>query len=413
MILFEKVSLLNLFSGKEALREVVFERKLDFHGVVVVEVRVITRVVFIEFVFIFPRAELKFDARHHVLGGVVQQVHKSIVAHLESIVRLTIGIIHVEHRIADGSAEFIAPVVVYESGETQHWYDGSFDFAIVFLINGHVNRSVVHIVLDACAIHYATPKCRGRAEFQIGSQVQTPAQQVLVERIADAAFHSHAAYDTGKFDITSRKCSAVFRRKVGHRKTRTHASECDTVGIVALVGAGAGAFERDSQARVTLNGHIAYLHVAEKRHPVGSPVLDGIGEHVDVHERAPVLACAEFAQLAIGVAQANGRLAGIDTCAEHFELKMGLEFAQRCLEVVFHTETRLTNTEEEVAVAAVIIFIDRKFCRTHDIEPFGGNPTSIIAGVHHGETVDFHGFSSLFVLRVGIQSGATKHEEHE
>ena len=50
----------------------------------------------------------------------------------------------------------------------------------------------------------------------------------------------------------------------------------------------------------------ADLRVAEEHHARRTPVVDRVGEHVGVHEQAPGLSGTELAELAPGVAQAEG-----------------------------------------------------------------------------------------------------------
>ena len=72
----------------------------------------------------------------------------------------------------------------------------------------------------------------------------------------------------------------------------------------------------------------AELDVAEEHHGVRTPVLDGVGEDVGVHERAPGLPGADLPELAPGVAQAEGRLSGVDAHPEQLELEDRLELAE-------------------------------------------------------------------------------------
>ena len=63
--------------------------------------------------------------------------------------------------------------------------------------------------------------------------------------------------------------------------------------------------------------------------PGGTPVLERVGEDVDVHEGTPRLAGAELPELSVGVAQPERRLSGVDARAEQLELERRLELAER------------------------------------------------------------------------------------
>src|SRR6185436_1475836 len=92
--------------------------------------------------------------------------------------------------------------------------------------------------------------------------------------------------------------------------------EIEPVAELALIGACTRSLEGDRQAGVALDRHVPDLDVTEERHPVRTPVLERVREHVDVHEGAPGLARPELAQLAISVAEAKRGLARVDARTE-------------------------------------------------------------------------------------------------
>src|SRR5262245_41009924 len=132
---------------------------------------------------------------------------------------------------------------------------------------------------------------------------------------------------------------AIFGGEIGKREARLNPAQFHAVRIDALVTAGARTLECDGHARIALNGHEAQLDVTEERHACWSPVLERVGEHIDVHERAPVLAGADLAQLAVGMTQAKGGLALIHAHTEELPLERRLQIAEIGAERGANTET--------------------------------------------------------------------------
>ena len=89
----------------------------------------------------------------------------------------------------------------------------------------------------------------------------------------------------------------VRRREIGKREPRLDALQLDTVGIHALVAAGARTLERDHQAAVSsLIGVHRSWTLRYHAMPVGPQYSSEFGNDVRVGERAPVLAGAERAR---------------------------------------------------------------------------------------------------------------------
>ena len=79
--------------------------------------------------------------------------------------------------------------------------------------------------------------------------------------------------------------------------------------------------------RLAADRHPAQLYVAEEDHPVRAPVLHRVREYVDVHERAPGLSASELTQFSVGMPQAEGSLARINSCSEQFEFEDRVQIA--------------------------------------------------------------------------------------
>src|SRR5262245_14109313 len=76
-------------------------------------------------------------------------------------------------------------------------------------------------------------------------------------------------------------------------------------------------------------------------------------------------------EFAVGVAQAEGRLAGIDAGAEQFELKLRLQLTEARRGGRFHPQPALANPEIGMPIGAEFISEGWQFCGPNDIEPVG------------------------------------------
>src|SRR6476661_9962043 len=125
--------------------------------------------------------------------------------------------------------------------------------------------------------------------------------------------------------------------------------ELNAACIHSLICTRAGSLGRKGQAAVALDRHPAELHIAEEDHSVGSPILNRVGKHIDIHEWAPGLAGSKLTQFSIGLTKTKGRLTRIHTCTKQFELKPCLQIAQRggigCLD----PKTCLANAKKDVS----------------------------------------------------------------
>ncbi len=180
----------------------------------------------------------------------------------------------------------------------------------------------------------------------------------------------------------------VFGRQIGQREMRLHVARLDHVVPVAVVTAGAGALEGDGHVVVLVHQrHPAHLHVAEERHPTGTPVLQRVREDVDVHERAPVLAGTEVAPLQVGMAQTDGGLTGITTDTEEFPFEDAPHVMatgrSRCLD----PETGLPHAEVGLPVLSVLILVTGQLRRPDHVEPVRVDPPRVVTGVRLHEAV--------------------------
>ncbi len=66
----------------------------------------------------------------------------------------------------------------------------------------------------------------------------------------------------------------------------------------------------------------------EEDHAWGPPIFQGVGEYIDVHERAPRLSCAELSQFAIGLTKTECRLAGVHPCSEQLKFENGIQITE-------------------------------------------------------------------------------------
>ncbi len=219
----------------------------------------------------------------------------------------------------------------------------------------------------------------------------------------------HVADDAGELDVAPGAADAILGRQVGQREAAHDVLKFDAIGVVALVGAGARALDRDGHARVALDRHPAELDVAEEHHARRAPVLERVGEHVDVHERAPRLPGAEVAQLAVGVAQAERGLPGVDAGAEELELERGLQLAHVGRDERLDSETALPRAERDASVLAVLVLERGELGGTQDVEPVRVDRLAVVAHVGHHVAVDLR----LRLLLGGHRRGGQPRRQHD
>ena len=228
------------------------------------------------------------------------------------------------------------------------------------------------------------------------------------------------ADDPGDLHVAEPGGAAIVRREVGEREAPHDAVELDPVLVDPLVTARAGALQRHLEVRSPLPvRRPPELDIPEEDHPVRTPVLDRVREHVHVHEGAVRLPDAELAQLPPSVPEPDRRLSRVGPGAVHVELEMGVELAERGRGVALDGEPALPHPGEEAAVAAELILEGGELGRPHHIEPGGVALLRLVPHVHHGESGDHHPGRRWGILRRhagrrpgGRSSPTTAPEDH-
>ncbi len=118
-------------------------------------------------------------------------------------------------------------------------------------------------------------------------------------------------------------------------------------------------------------------------------------------------------ELAVGMAQADRRLARIDARAEEFELEGGLEIAETRGRAGLHTEASLPDAGEPVPVRAELVLERGQLGRPHHVEPVRVVLIDLVTHVEHGETVDVHGRARFLVLSDGRRARHTRQERRK
>ena len=233
---------------------------------------------------------------------------------------------------------------------------------------------------------------------------QPVASPEQVERVGVVVFPLDATHDAAELDVAPLVSRAVLGRQVGQRKLRRDAVEFDATGVFPLVGARAGLLERDVQERLALDRRVAHLDVTEEDHPVRAPIFQRVGEDVDIHERAVVLARPDLAQLAPGLPEPDRGLPGVGPDAEHVELEDGVQLAGAGRHPRLHAEPALPDAHEHVAVRAEIDLLargSRELGGPHNIVPVGVDLVDLLAEVELGEAVHLEFRLGGRVLRHG------------
>ena len=152
-----------------------------------------------------------------------------------------------------------------------------------------IDRGIVHVVLNALAVHPLQPKGRAASQLDVRTQVDAPPRRVAgkVELIGEQVVPAHSAQQPGNLDVTARAAIAVLAGEVGQRAAPLDVLQFDAVCEHTGIARCTRTLGRDRESRVPLNRHPAHLDVSEEHHARRAPVLEGVREHVGVHERAP------------------------------------------------------------------------------------------------------------------------------
>ena len=137
-----------------------------------------------------------------------------------------------------------------------------------------------------------------------------------------------------------------------------------------------------------LVGRDAHLRVAHEDHAARSPVVDGVREHIDVHEVRVRLPDAVHARLGPGVEPVDLRAA---IGAEEVEAEVGLDHAERRRNEGLEAQAGLPHAEERRAVLAASRRTradDRNLRRPQGGVPVGIHPPEVVDGVEHGLAVE-------------------------
>src|SRR5262249_7466446 len=162
----------------------------------------------------------------------------------------------------------------------------------------------------------------------VGANIHSPtvSDPAEIEGVRCGVHPGNLSPNTGNLNVTFFSSQTSVEADVRPLELGSDARKFDTAGINSLIARGTGTFEGDHDIAVALrHWNPANLHVAIEDHAVRTPVFDRIRKHIDVHERTPSLACSEVSQFTVSVAQAEGRLAGVDSHTEELKFENGLE----------------------------------------------------------------------------------------
>ena len=124
--------------------------------------------------------------------------------------------------------------------------------------------------------------------------------------------------------------------------------------------------------------------------PVGPQYSIVLGKMSMSMNGLQVLARPERAELAVGVAQPEGRLPGVVAGAHELELERRLQLAHRGRRRRPHAEARLPHPGEVAVVLAELVLVGRQLRGAQRVEPVGVDLLEVVADVQHGEAVDLH-----------------------
>src|SRR5439155_22869705 len=103
---------------------------------------------------------------------------------------LRVGVLDIQHGVANRGAKAATPGVIEERNKSQRRQGHPFDRGDrirEIVLDADVHRSIVHVVLDSIAIDNLEPPGVFLAELDVGSQVQTPTKSIAAE-VTDRGF---------------------------------------------------------------------------------------------------------------------------------------------------------------------------------------------------------------------------------
>src|SRR4029077_13980009 len=157
----------------EDLPPVILERKLN---AIIIDVKAVAEV--------NPPAKHKLAPNRDARNGVVYQIRECIVTLMEVRWLLRVGVLDVQHGIADRGTKGVTPVVIEERDHAQQRQRYSFDRCYrirQIVLDADIDWGVVHIVLNAFAVDNLEFPGVLLAKLQAGSQVQTPTKSITAE----------------------------------------------------------------------------------------------------------------------------------------------------------------------------------------------------------------------------------------
>ena len=158
---------------------------------------------------------------------------------------------------------------------------------------------------------------------------------------------------------------------------------------LACVDVVARLLDRHSGVKVRpVRDYVAELRRTHEHHPGRSPVVDRVGEQVAVHEEGVGLAAEDRTPTPVGVAQAEGRLSGVDAGAEEVELELGLIGPIAGHPAGLGAEAGLFDRDGALAIRAEGAVLGGDFRGPESVIPRGIDAVEVVDVVDLAEAVD-------------------------
>src|SRR5262245_43770118 len=156
---------------------------------------------------VLPAAPLELEAGHDdVLDRVVEEVGESVVPSLERVGLLPAAVVDVQVRVPDRGGEPIAPAEVVEPDDPKdgEGLAGERPARVAGVgLDAYVHRRVVHVVLDALAVHDRGPDRAVHRRLDVGAEIHAPARLVAaeVDGVVDRVRPGHVPIDRRQLDV--------------------------------------------------------------------------------------------------------------------------------------------------------------------------------------------------------------------
>src|SRR3954454_15179555 len=253
--------------------------------------------------------------------------------------------------VADGAGPLIAPVAIVICEPAQRLDR----LGLQAGAGRDIAAPVVHVAGDPFAIDDLADDAVFAEGIQLATQVQSVAGLLAGGLIVEGTHRLEAdlAHDPGRLHVTpvAVQAQAAHQIRITVSAGDVRAQRRVELRDLAGVDRGVGRLQRKGDLHaVFVVRRNAQLRIAYEHHAARSPVVDRVGEGVDVHEQRVVLSCAEPTELAPRIEYARVSVAA--AAVEQIEIEQRRELPRLGRDESLESERGLPDAENRLAVLA-------------------------------------------------------------